>query len=80
MIKFPYGLIEAGRQWATVIEDWLMYTMGFEQTKGVSQLFIKRRDDGSIKMLLGTVTHDLHLSGSEETMRTSWHNYHPDLG
>lgn len=43
--------------------------MGFEQTKRGSQLFVKRRDDGSIKILLAMVTDVLLLAGSEEAMR-----------
>lgn len=31
LFKLPYGFSEAVGQWATVIQDWLINTIGFEQ-------------------------------------------------
>lgn len=67
LLKLPYGLTAAGRQWETVIEHWLPNDMGFEQVKGVSQLFSKCYENGSIGMFLAKVTDDL-LFASDVTM------------
>lgn len=40
LLKPPYRVTEAGRKWATVIEDWLINEVEMEKMKGVSQLFI----------------------------------------
>lgn len=40
LLKMPYGITEAGIQWALVIESWLTDAMGMESIEGVSQIFI----------------------------------------
>lgn len=45
LVKLPYGVTEAGRQWAMVMETWLTIEMEMESVEGVSQLFIKGRSD-----------------------------------
>lgn len=32
LLKLPYGIAEAGRQWATLIERWLTEDMGMQAT------------------------------------------------
>lgn len=44
----PYGITKAGRQWQKVIEEWILKEAGFERVFGVSQMFLKRNDDGEI--------------------------------
>lgn len=68
LTKLPYGVSEAGRQWATVIEDWLTNKMGMETVTGVSQLFIKRGAEGNIQMIMAKITDDLLFAGSKERM------------
>lgn len=65
LTKLPYGIVEAGRQWQLVCEDWLINTAGFERVKGISQLFIKRHDDGGIRMIVAKVTDDFLFGGSQ---------------
>lgn len=43
--------------------------MGFEQVRGVSQLFIRRKEDGKIRMILEKVTDDLLFASDIETMK-----------
>lgn len=69
LLKLPYGVSEAGRQWANVIEEWLTDEMVFEQVRGISQLFLKRAEDGSISMLLAKVTDDLLISGKTDVLK-----------
>lgn len=54
---------EAGRPRAAVIENWIVKTMGFEQAKGISQVFVERSEDGSIAMLLTNITEYLLIAG-----------------
>lgn len=42
LVKLPYSITEAGRQWATVIEEWLLHIAKMEQVHGASQLFLKK--------------------------------------
>lgn len=45
LIKLPYGITEAGRQWAKVFDSWLMAEAGFECVTGVPQLLVKRSNN-----------------------------------
>lgn len=42
--------------------------MGMERVDGISQLFIKRRTDGTIEMMLEKVTDYMLISGDNSTM------------
>lgn len=67
--KASYGISEAGRQWATVIEAWLLKEARFEHVLGVSQLFIGRDRKGSIALLLAELFNDLLISGPIQNTR-----------
>lgn len=69
LTKLPYGVSEAGRQWATVIEEWLLNDMDMERVTGISQLFLRRRQDGSIAMIMAKVTDDLLFAGTIYDMK-----------
>jgi len=69
LLKLPYGITEAGRQWATVIEGWLTDDMGMERVQSVSQLFVKRDGKEGVTFLLAKVTDDLLFAGSIEYMQ-----------
>lgn len=68
LLKMPYGVSEAGRQWAIVFEEWLTQDIGMETVKGISQLFLKRRPDGSILMMVAKVTDDLLIAADKEVL------------
>lgn len=68
LLKLPYGVTEAGRQWATVIEDWLTTDMKMKTITGVSQIFVKRKPNGSIQLLLAKITDDLLFAGTMQDM------------
>lgn len=68
LLKLPYGVTEAGRQWAMVMEEWLTKEAGMDRVNGISQLFIKRRSDDTIKLILAKVTDDLLFTGDIDTM------------
>lgn len=68
LLRLPYGVCEAGRQWAKRIEEWLLSICGFERVQGASQLYILRNEDGTIIMLLAKVTDDMLMAGSPTTM------------
>lgn len=64
LTRLPYGIIEAGRQWAMVFEKWLISNAAMERVTGVDQLFVKRNIDGTILMMMAEVTDDLLIVGS----------------
>lgn len=68
LLKLSHEVVGAGRQWKTVIERCLINEMGMEQAKGISQLFIKRRNDGSISMLLAKITDGFLITGDLLTL------------
>lgn len=41
LLQLPYGITEAGHQWVTVMEEWLLGDAGMERIFGLSQLFFK---------------------------------------
>lgn len=62
--KLPYGVCEAGQQWAKTIENWLTKQAGLQRLTGVSELYIMRKENGTISILLGILTDDLLLAGT----------------
>lgn len=66
----PYGITEAGRQWATVFEGGLLKDAGFETVFRVSKIFTKRDKNGGIVMMTVKVTDDLVKTGSLDIMKT----------
>ena len=70
LLKLPYGIAEAGRQWQTACEAWLLSdAVGFERVHGVSQLFVLKNGKGNIRMLCAKVTDDFLISGAKEDIR-----------
>lgn len=63
LLKLPYGVLEAGRKCTTVLEGCLTNEMGMEQARGISQVFVKRRKDGSISMIVTKLSEESLLSG-----------------
>lgn len=68
--KLPYGIAEAGRQWAKTIEDWMIREAGLERINGVSQLFLKRNNNGDISLLIAKITDDLLMAGRPSEMES----------
>lgn len=69
LLRLPYGISEAGRQWALVIEFWLISDMGFQRVRGASQLYIKRDRSGEIILILAKVTDDILMAGTIVAMK-----------
>lgn len=65
LTKLPYGITEAGRQWAIVFEEWLTHTAALKRVSGVDQLFVKRDTNGLIVLLMAKVTDDLLMVGTK---------------
>lgn len=68
LTKLPYGITEAGRQWARVFEQWLTEKVDFKRVIGVPQMFVKRYDNGHISLILAKVTDDLLIAGERENI------------
>ena len=64
LLKLPYGIVEAGRQWQLVAESWLLEQMMFERVPGLSQIFTKRDKNGHITVMLTKVIDDFLVAGS----------------
>lgn len=69
LLKLPYGIVEAGRQWQKTVESWMLNEAGLERVLGISQLFVKRDETGRIILLIAKVTDDFLLGGSVEEMK-----------
>lgn len=69
LLKLPYGIVEAGRQWQKVVEEWMLTTGRLLRIRGISQLFLKRNASGKIILLVAKVTDDFLIAGSLEQMK-----------
>ena len=57
--------MEAGRQLAKVIEEWMLSDGKLERVKGLCQLYIRRNVSGSIVLIIVKVTDDFIIGGPE---------------
>jgi len=69
LLKLPYGIADAGRQWQKVVEQWMLSAGNLQRVFGISQLFTKKDDRNNIILLVAKVTDDFLLGGSEEQMQ-----------
>lgn len=69
LLKLPYGITEAGRQWNTVIVDWLTTEMDMKTVTGLSRLLVKMRLDVSIQLLMEMVKDELLFVGTIPDMK-----------
>lgn len=58
LTKLPYGIGEAGRQWAKTFESWMLEEAGLERVFGVGQMYVRRGQSGRIVFILAKVTDD----------------------
>ncbi len=68
LLKLPYGISEAGRQWAKTIEYWILNHMNFKRVIGLGQLYIKRNQEQDITLVLAKLTDDLLISGKKDNI------------
>jgi len=66
--KLPYGIVEAGRQWAKAIEDWMLEGGGLERVSSISQLYIRINSVGTIILVVAKVTDDLLIARRVQLM------------
>ena len=64
LLKLPYGIVEAGRQWQKTVEEWMLNDAELERIHGLSQLFTQRDSTGRIILLVAKVTDDFLVRGS----------------
>jgi hypothetical protein len=67
LLKLPYGLPDAGNQWQTVIDDFIL-SLGFSIIPGIPQLFKKQSDSKNPPTILAKVTDDILLVGTESAL------------
>lgn len=63
LLKPAYGIVEPGRIWQPISEDWLS-SNGFFLVLGLLQLFVRYSSTGTIEVLVANVVDDFILSGS----------------
>ena len=62
MLLLPYGISDAGRQWATTVETWMIDTYGLTRIAGIEQLYVLR-EGSCIKLIVGKATDDFLVAG-----------------
>lgn len=68
LLKLPYGMVDAGRQWLLRVEDWLLGSAGMNRVDGVNQIFT-RTEGGRIKTIVAKVIDDFLVAGSTEDIK-----------
>lgn len=63
LLKLPYGLTDAGRQWLLRAENWLLGDAGMERVDGVNQMFTRKHGD-KIKLIVAKVIDDFLVVGN----------------
>ena len=69
LLKLSYGIVEAGRQWQKVVEQWMLSEGGLERLFGMSQLYVKCTHDKKICLIVAKVTDDFLPGGSVEAIK-----------
>lgn len=70
LTKLPYGIVEAGRQWLRVVEDWMRTGAGLSQAFGVSQLFVQRGENGLVSLLVAKTVDDFLIAGQPQDIES----------
>lgn len=68
LLKLPYGMTDAGRQWLLRVDDWLLRTLGMSGVGGVNQVFVRKKGD-KIVLLIAKVIDDFLIAGKTEDIR-----------
>lgn len=66
--ELPYGVVDAGRQWIKVADEW-MSEIGFELVLGIMQLLVARGYHGTIKMIVAKTTDEFQVDGNPVGIR-----------
>ena len=66
--KLPCGIVEVGRQWAKVIEEWMLTIGKLERVFGLSQLYVRRNEQGRIAIVVAKVTDDFIIGGKVQSI------------
>ena len=67
LLKLPYGLPDAGHQWQTVIDDFIL-SLGFSIIPGLPQLFKQQSASKDPPTVLAKVTDDILLVGTDSAI------------
>lgn len=67
--KVPYRITEAGRQWAMVLESWLVNPAQLCRVSEVSQIVVRRTRENPISLMITKVTDDILMAGSINEMK-----------
>lgn len=67
--KLPYGITEAGRKLAVVIEEGVLTYIKMKIVYGFSQMYVKRGTDGLVKYIIVKEKNCSHFQGNDETRK-----------
>ena len=73
LLKLPYGLPDAGHQWQTVIDDFIL-SLGFSIIPGLPQLFKQQSASKDPPTVLAKVTDDILLVGTDSAIASCIQN------
>ena len=68
LIKLPYGIVEAGRQWMLTCENWLLSHLKFRRVPGVQQLFVHGKEGKHFTAIMAKATDDFLLAGDNTSL------------
>lgn len=69
LLKIPYGIVEAGRQWMICIEDWMLTKGRLERLLGISKMFTRCNEKGKKILLVPKRTNDFVVAGTTKDIR-----------
>lgn len=68
LVKLPYGVVEASRQWLKTSDEWLLEDTRMKRASGIHQLFVRRNTSGIIDLLVAKTSDDFLVSGNKTTV------------
>lgn len=74
--RLPYGIVEAGRQWVCVIEEWLLKIYGFRCVREAEKRFYKRGGESRIALLVAKVVEYFLIADSPAQIRLFTEDLH----
>ena len=74
LLKLPYGIVEAGRQWLKTIEEWMLNVFKLERIFGVNQLFVRRGQGDKVILIVAKVIDDFIVAGPINEIQNFMHN------
>lgn len=69
VLKLPYGIVEAWRDWMCATENWILKSYGMERVPGADQLFVCRGTNTAVILLVEKVVDKLLVVDLEDEIK-----------